>query len=353
MNHNVSCPRLTQCIVLAFSVVMIAQQLWSQEPHVVSMNDGYLFIDGQYVHPPYDIQLTDDRLTINDQAFAEDYFDLSYFEREFSDGPGRMDRRIGTMQRGPRDRGGRRPFSPLEWIARQLEPVALGAIVALYEQEKPLLLYPDRGGHLLISELAGRADTEFEAPTNIAPQDQVTWNRLVSEFEPTTLFLARANANIQAVEEATLTGDRTSAANQLVAQISYPLTMFAMIVVVVGFGHLLSNRPVHDPVSGDATKSQQVILKSLSIVALLSILDLVLTIAATNAGTMRELNPLGSQFIDNPMRLVFFKLTVTGTSIGLLYLLRRKPVAQIASWWCCLLLTLLTARWVVFQSMFL
>ena len=148
-----------------------------------------------------------------------------------------------------------------------------------------------------------------------------------------------------------LAGRRTSASNQLVAQISYPLTVFAMIAVVLGFGHLLSNRPVQNPESGDTTKSRTVVVNSLLIVALLSIVDLIWTIAATNAGTMRELNPLGSHLIEDPVRLAFFKLSVSAISIGILYALHRTTMAQVASWWCCLLLTLLTARWVVFQSM--
>jgi hypothetical protein len=95
-----------------------------------------------------------------------------------------------------------------------------------------------------------------------------------------------------------------------------------------------------------------VVGRSLVLIALLSCIDLVWTLAATGAGAMSELNPLGSRLIGDPAQLVLFKLGVTIAPIAILYVLHRRPVAQIASWWCCLLLTLLTARWVVFQSMF-
>jgi hypothetical protein len=129
-----------------------------------------------------------------------------------------------------------------------------------------------------------------------------------------------------------------------------------MAIVVLGFGHLLSNRPHFDESDAESVnwpKRRQIVARSLVIVALLSAVDLIWTMAAANSGSMRELNPLGSEMIRNPPQLVLFKATFTGLSIGILYWLHRLPFAQTASWWCCLLMTLLTARWVVFQSMFL
>ncbi len=355
MDHNIIPPlRLLRWIVFALTAVAMVPLAWSQQPSVIGANAGYLFVDGQYLQPPYDIQMTDDLVTINGQEFTRDYFGLSALEGNAATESKRMGRRSEMAQRGTRSTGirGPRAFSRLASFSRQIELAQLGGIVVLFRQEAPLLLYPNRGGYELLGALVKRENSEPGPAKDIAPEDHAIWNRLVSEFEPTDEFLARATADIQADEEATFAGDRTSASNLLVAKISYPLTVFAMIIVVLGFGHLLSNRPVQDMTSGDSSNDRKVIVKSLSIIALFSIIDLVWTIAATNAGTMRELNPLGSQFIGDPTHLILFKLTVTGTSIGILYALHRKPLAQVASWWCCLLLTLLTARWVVFQSLF-
>ena len=71
------------------------------------------------------------------------------------------------------------------------------------------------------------------------------------------------------------------------------------------------------------------------------------------AGSMRELNPLGSGLIADATQLITFKVAVTSLAIALLYWLHQSPLAQRASWWCCLILTLLTARWLTFQSMFM
>jgi hypothetical protein len=350
MDHRESRSTFSHRIALACSLVVLAisaPQLWSQQTAVIPLHRGYLFIDGQYVSPPYEIRVRDNLISVNGEDFAEDYFDLSSFKREGSE---RMGRNRWMKPAGPRFQGNRDAFNPINRISRELEQVSFDAIVILFPQEKPLVLYPDRNGLQLLGALMGH---EVSAgPGILAPQDLAIWNRLVSAFQPSDEFVARATADIEEAEQAANAGDRTTAANQLVAQLSYPLTVFAMVIVVLGFGHLLSNRPALDHESDDQTKIRQVVVRSLAIIALLSTVDVVWTLAASNAGTMRELNPLGSRLIGEPALLILFKLTVVGTSIGILYALHRRPVAQIASWWCCLLLTLLTARWVVFQSMF-
>jgi hypothetical protein len=50
--------------------------------------------------------------------------------------------------------------------------------------------------------------------------------------------------------------------------------------------------------------------------------------------------------------LSIFKATATLLSCSLLLFLRRHPRAQLASWWLCLVCTLLTFRWLVLNSMF-
>ncbi|MGB7345943.1 MAG: DUF5658 family protein, partial [Pirellulaceae bacterium] len=257
-------------------------------------------------------------------------------------------------QRGMPGDGSRwsRGSNPMARIVDQLGNAQIGAIVVQYEHERTRVLYPNIGGEALLNALAGNAMAESEALAKIDIVDRTTATRLLDTFVPTKEFVTRVRTERDKRETAGTNGDRTAAANIWVARISYPLTVFAMIIVVLGFGHLLSNRPIQDGDTGLASNNRAVIVKSLSIIALLSVVDLVWTIAASQAGTMRELNPLGSHLIKDPSSLIFFKLAVTSISIGILYTLRQKPIAHVASWWCCLLLTLLTARWVVFQSMF-
>lgn len=66
---------------------------------------------------------------------------------------------------------------------------------------------------------------------------------------------------------------------------------------------------------------------------------------------MREINPIGGRLIDRPEQLILFKAVMTTLAIGLLFRLRRYRRAQLAAWWSCLVLTLLTVRWLTFNSM--
>ncbi|MCS7465933.1 DUF5658 family protein [Stieleria sp. ICT_E10.1] len=341
---------------------------------------GFIFLEGQYLPAPYQIDYDGGVVTINGHAFKADAFDLTGYqarERE-REREGRFGRRRPRWGREARVTPGdpqlqRVNYSEDAWRFREpaeassadlprrffedIQSVNFGMIVVLYSGERPLLLYPEQGGVELLRALHGSDGTSAmtQISSRLEPAD-ANWDRLLTEFQPTPEFSERVEAKLKKFDQAEADGERVAAATQWISKISYPLTVFAMAVVVLGFGHLLSNRPQIESSGTDPTdwsKHRKVVGQSLLIVALLSVVDLVWTLGTANAGLMRELNPLGSGMIDEPVRLFLFKATVTGVSIGILYRLHRRPVAQVASWWCCLLLTLLTARWVMFQSMFL
>ncbi|MCO8124977.1 DUF5658 family protein [Stieleria sp. TO1_6] len=387
---------------------------WSQTAKLVPRPPaGYLFIDSEYIAPPYQFKFSDETLTINGREFTKDSFDLSQYETSERDGRGgegrgwegrgwdgrgwnergrddrdwdeRGSRGRGRMTQSERDDsrfgrsgdepefrrvgypGFRRPQrTPLARLCDDIETTSFGTVTVLYTGGSPLFVSLTREGYDLLKTLSGHQsvtsisnDTSSQIPTELRNDTDVeTWNRLVHEFQPTESFLSRATTDLERLENAAVDGDRVISAGYWMNKISYPLTVFAMVVVVLGFGHLLSNRPNIEKTAGDNEqddwlKQRRVVGQSLLIVGLLSAVDLIWTIGTANAGLMRELNPLGSGLIDQPVLLFLFKTAVTTISIAILYSLHRRPVAQVASWWCCLLLTLLTARWVVFQSMFL
>nr|WP_143547642.1 DUF5658 family protein [Rhodopirellula sp. SM50] len=341
---------------------------------------GFIFLEGQYLPSPYEFDFDGDALTINGHEINAAAFDLSDYqqrerERERDWRYGRRRPRWGREARvTPSDPQVQRVnYSEDAWRFREpaeaspadlyrrffedVRSVEFGMVVVLYSGGRPLMLYPEQGGTELLRALRDSAGPAAmtQISSRAGPTD-ASLGRLLTEFNPSPEFSERVEAKIKKIDQAEAEGERVAAATHWISKISYPLTVFAMAVVVLGFGHLLSNRPQIESSGSDPTdwsKHRKVVGQSLLIVALLSVVDLIWTLGTANAGLMRELNPLGSGMIAEPVRLFLFKATVTGLSIGILYRLHRRPVAQVASWWCCLLLTLLTARWVMFQSMFL
>lgn len=367
------------CIIATTAVAFLASgqsASVAQGPYVNTMQPGYLFIDGKYINAPYDLQVNAKNFKINAKTYSTKYLgstaevsdvDIARvslrraqqeegdtaIERGFGPGPG-QERGFGPgAGQGRRPGMGRRRGRSRDDIAMVrmqdlLEQANVGALVVLFKDSEPMVLYPNHGGEALLTALVEAR--HVDPPITFSTSHQASWNRLIAEFEPDLEFTTRAEAELAEAEAAEAAGYEIASANQLLSKLSYPLTIFAMIVVVFGFGHLLNHRPGID--TDEENAARPIVVKSLVIIALLSCVDLVWTIAATQAGAMRELNPLGSKLITDPAQLTLFKFVVTGTSISILYCLHRRPVAQMASWWCCLLLTLLTARWVVFQSLF-
>lgn len=107
------------------------------------------------------------------------------------------------------------------------------------------------------------------------------------------------------------------------------------------------------PNQGMSSTTNRVICRTLILVFVLSALDLLWTILAIRTGSMREINPIGSQFVDDPLSMTLFKASATAMAVCLLYALRHHLLARKAAWWVCLVCTLVAARWVTFNSMFI
>jgi hypothetical protein len=185
--------------------------------------------------------------------------------------------------------------------------------------------------------------------------DRTVWNKWLESFEPSEEFVSRAGGIVELYERTMAQNLAEIGATRRLNTFAYPLSVCGMVLTTVGMGHLLSQRPPvgSKPRDTDATPlALRAAIYSLGLVILFSALDLAWTILASQAGQMRELNPLGSHLIENPLGLVAFKVGATALAVGLLLALRKYKRAQLASWWVCLICTLLTARWVLLNSMF-
>jgi hypothetical protein len=125
---------------------------------------------------------------------------------------------------------------------------------------------------------------------------------------------------------------------------------------VLGFGMLLQHRPharcVRGAVDGDG-EGFQMLPCYVVLLVLFAGFDLGCTMFANQGGGLMELNPLGNGFMDKPVALIGLKMSATLVSALILFQLRPYRIAQVASWWLCLVCVMLTLRWVMFNSMFL
>jgi hypothetical protein len=282
----------------------------------------------------------------------ENDFDLSVYEQEIANARNRLQgkrkfqrRRVSYAQ------------TALDRLHESVLTVRHGDVVVLFRDLKPMVLDQTRGGQQLIKILTrpkGVREGDSGIPDSLESDlDPEAWSRLVSEFRPAVDFTTRAETHIAEIESVQQSNATIVIRSLWAARIEYPLLVYSMVVVAIAFGHLMSTKPYIATQDADSDSPQPAVFRSLLLVGLLSISDLIWTLVASQSASMRELNPLARQLIENPAFLVAFKASVTAIAIGLLYWLCESPIAQAASWWCCLVVTLLTARWLMFHSLFL
>lgn len=149
---------------------------------------------------------------------------------------------------------------------------------------------------------------------------------------------------------------REIAATRRAEWILYSLTVGAMMMAVISFGHLMNFRPPNQGRWRDINLSTEAIhglLYSLAFISVLSAFDLFWTTSHARHGHFQELNPLGQFFLAEGSSPVLFKVGAVTMSVLLLFSLRRFRGAQIASWWMCFVCTLLTFRWLLLDSSYL
>ena len=223
--------------------------------------------------------------------------------------------------------------------------------------DAPVLLLANTESSDLLKTLINNGALESLASTGLAgdiqlPGESSYWKRFADGFECPQELRIRVGEVLEkerAVEERNLA---EIAARKLLSSSSYPLTIFGMLLVVIAFGNLLSNEAPLDIQSSESPVMERRVKIFLMLIAAFSVLDLIWTLLASSANALTELNPIGSQLIHNPIGLLAFKTLVTVGVIGILFVLRGHRVAQRGAWWACLICTLVTVRWLTFNSMF-
>ncbi len=87
-------------------------------------------------------------------------------------------------------------------------------------------------------------------------------------------------------------------------------------------------------------------------IAIMGIADLILTLTYMRSTGMYELNPVARAMvaIGGAQQLVIFKLLSIALGAGILYLLRRRPIAEPAAWGCAAVMCLLSFHWISYNK---
>lgn len=295
---------------------------------------GYLIVNGQYLRRPYHIESADDGLIINGTPIPI----------------------AGTKPRGD-GRSGRRS----NLLGRIHYELDCDSLVILIDHQPPLVAEVGKTAFDLMTILATEQSPEKRreaiAPFIEGRMDPDVWADSAMAFEASPEFLTDLGKLKAFFDQAEIENQQSLHWVSISGSVGYYLSIFGMVAAILALGHLLSFRPQQEGDRwSDVDESSQALLmtrRCVLLIVVLSLLDLVWTVIAWNSGQMRELNPVGQHLITDPALLVGFKVTATLIGAGILLTLKRYRGAQLASWWMCLVLTVLTFRWLTFNSMFM
>ena len=319
----------------AVSQESAGQRVGAMTKHTVEkkVTEGFLFVEDRYVSLPYRVGFDENNVFINDIPLDSVVLKNLVTEKSLQNGR--------WLQQGFR---------------RLYLHLTTGGTLVLYG-DAPVLLLANTESSDLLKTLINNGALESLANTGLAgdiqlPGESSYWKRFADGFECPQELRVRVDEVLEkerAVEERNLA---EIAARKLLSSSSYPLTIFGMLLVVIAFGNLLSNEAPLDIQSSESPVMDRRVKIFLMLIAAFSVLDLIWTLLASSANALTELNPIGSQLIHNPIGLLAFKTLVTMGVIGILFVLRGHRVAQRGAWWACLICTLVTVRWLTFNSMF-
>lgn len=305
---------------------------WQREPLAYHTDSGFAFIDGQLVNPPYRIERREGALYLNDIPL-EDYPKSQPDDSEIA------------------------ADLTAEGLYVQLNTDRL----AVKFSGRPMVWLSEQGDEILFSILLleqNQRHAEIPALLELLPpgEDREQWSQWLLQVEVSGDQAKRMQHRSDFLTETKAKAARLLTAEAVMDNYSYPLTLVGMIVVVLAVGYLLAFNPSMAQLLPEEMRASQLsksVRYSVILIVVMSGLDLAWTILSSSVGLMNELNPVGSSLLSDPMSLVKFKIAATLLAAGLFIGLRKFRSAQLASWWMCIVCTLVSARWLVFNSLYL
>lgn len=304
----------------------------------VTPTSGYLFVNGQF--QPWGTRLSWEQgeISANGQPIG---IDDEWQQTATVTATG------ATAQANP-GAGHARSLVTFSRITAALEN---GGVVALFSDQPPLFAdISNVGGEILRSFIESpdvprdvrqlKLDESFRGDADVC----MSW---LAWFRPPPALIARAEMDVARMDATEKINKQSAVAAERLNRWRYPFTITGMVLVVLAFGSLLSRRPSDIPDDAGTDALSRIMLQSTALIVAMSGLDLGWTLLAHQANAIHEVNPVGMQFIGNPTHLAIFKVSLTGLGLAILYVLRHHTIARKAIWWMCLVLALLTARWLL------
>jgi hypothetical protein len=329
---------------------------------------GLLFLNGEFVSGPYRIEATIESVTVNGIRLPASATETREPDRRGGGGGGggRGDWGRGSrgQRRGPesdepeRRGSGNRRGQPTSIRAARLCAASLqdDCIVVVFD-DQPLRVLSHTAGEYefcesMLAESPARDQVEQLIQYAETSAGREIWRGWLQDFSPDPELRALMQERIDAADSVEAQNLSEIAASARLEQFAYPLTIAGMLLGVIAFGHMLKwMSKGFDQPDGTTSESERFVVVALCLMMGMSVIDLIWTILAGQAGAMTELNPLAAQFIDSPMQLACFKVFATAIGFGILFAWRQRRQVQQATWWMCLVCVLLTFRWVMFDSM--
>ena len=342
-------------IGLDFEILVAQQAERSQNFTSEEYDQGLIFLNGNALPRPYLIQADRETVTINGQPLpASVYVTIESEEAEEEHHRSGFERRRGG---NPRERRGRQEQAPSLRLFR--------LITSSLDNEDYVILFDDKPFHAISVasekyDLATAILVEFPQEHELAFVNKIVyddatstvWKNWLRAYEPPAGVANELHLLISTIDKIEQETQTKIAAVKRLDHLAYPLTLASMILSVIAFGQLLQWIGKGFAESEERKpESERFLVMALLLMLGMTLIDLIWTILAGQAGIMREVNPVATAYMDSPRQLAIFKVVATSCGLSILYFWRHKPVMQQATWWMCLVCVLVTFRWVVFNSM--
>ena len=317
-------------------------------PREPAVDSGFLIVENRYVAPPYQVEHDGEYLRINGLALGMPGAAARYLELNgHAFGPSFRGRRIyhGMLSAPDVDLDARRMLIDVQRL------LLSGSLIIAF-RDGTVCAFP-HGETMIRTLLSDTERTEklrLLTSHNRQPVTLAQWTSLIDEFQsdPTLAERLRPEENPDEMPVQTLVAPSR--------YLLYPLTVLGMVLTIVSFGLVLSHRPQHFCRWSDINRiprDVRLVMGCAAMIAILCVFDVTCTLTAAHTTSFWEINPFGASLASQPAVLLGLKLVATAACVAILWNLRFYRGTQLASWWLCLGLTLLTARWVVFNSLML